>query len=685
MVCICAVWGHVHTRYVKIVMVAGIREGSVFAPPSVSAASATSSMSPSTSQSRSGSQQRTGSPSASSTQSASQVTTATQTQSQSPSDTASPTTTQTPSQSLSATASPTNTGTASQTPSQTQLQTFSATLTATASHSATCSRTLTPSPTVTSASSSARFSARPYRLLFNPPDLNVHAIVSDSLPPLSVTVTLDTCDAPSVLLSCAAIAAENSSQELGLALAPASNIRVMPSCQGSTSVLPNVVTVGGDFGTGGGWASLSCEAFSPDSGRSIAAGTLSLAIIPTVWPVFDHAIVVSREGLLRSVADGSIFNASEYFSRASCAEIANCSAASAMTIAQQIFSAQFEHGSRVETSALVQPFSVTLLGSTILVLHTNRASFDDSTTVALGNASCSEVAHSPDGRWLSFRTPAATVICPALTSSRDCGYTTLVITNRANESASSYAGTLSCPPFCPGITGTMLVPLAMLSENDLSVRFAVASPAQAGGLATLTTVSSETSLGIYYALACSKSGLYTDPATGACTNVSNPAAALCAFGSGDSCQICPEGCTCPGGARCWTRAGFYSPSENSPAVSSCLPPLASVRCAGWSAGSAETQCGPGYLQGSYLCAACADNFFAVGDGSCAACPVIQGALFSGVHYRAHTTRPIAGAGSWEKYKGLLALVGGVVGFAAAVYGILAVVVFVAGGLFGIIC
>lgn len=191
-------------------------------------------------------------------------------------------------------------------------------------------------------------------------------------------------------------------------------------------------------------------------------------------------------------------------------------------------------------------------------------------------------------------------------------------------------------PFLLCWKGTSLVPLAMLGENEHSVLFTVASPAQGGGLATPTTVSSDTSLGIYYALACSKSGLYTDPATGACINASDPASVRCAFGSGDSCQICPDGCVCPGGARCWTRAGFYSPSESSPAVSSCLPPLASVRCAGWSAGSAVTQCGPGYLQGSYLCAACANNFFAVGDGSCSACPLIQGALWRSMHSRVYS-------------------------------------------------
>ena len=60
------------------------------------------------------------------------------------------------------------------------------------------------------------------------------------------------------------------------------------------------------------------------------------------------------------------------------------------------------------------------------------------------------------------------------------------------------------------------------SVNGSDSVFVPASPAQGGALATPASVAPQTSLGIYYALACAASGLYTDPTTGACANASNP-------------------------------------------------------------------------------------------------------------------------------------------------------------------
>jgi len=81
-----------------------------------------------------------------------------------------------------------------------------------------------------------------------------------------------------------------------------------------------------------------------------------------------------------------------------------------------------------------------------------------------------------------------------------------------------------------------------------------------------------TSEGVYVAVACARTGLWTDPTGGACTNSSDSASFLCAYGGGDACVTCPTGALCPGGSRLWNRAGHWVASEAARAVSRCAPP-----------------------------------------------------------------------------------------------------------------
>jgi hypothetical protein len=158
--------------------------------------------------------------------------------------------------------------------------------------------------------------------------------------------------------------------------------------------------------------------------------------------------------------------------------------------------------------------------------------------------------------------------------------------------------------------------------------------------------------GIYYTLLCAQTGLYTDPTTGACSNASDPASYACAYGAGAACVDCPSGALCPGGFRLWPRPGYWVPTETAGAVSACPPPEPAARCPGWGTAAAVSEdgsvsaCGVGYLSGSYLCSVCSPAFYGSDDGSCAACPVITGA--------------------WDRYRGLLLLVAGLVGFLLAV-------------------
>jgi hypothetical protein len=63
---------------------------------------------------------------------------------------------------------------------------------------------------------------------------------------------------------------------------------------GSSPVaLPGSVVVGAAYGSGGGTGSLACEAVSAASGASSAYAALQLAVTPTLWPVWEDAIVAT--------------------------------------------------------------------------------------------------------------------------------------------------------------------------------------------------------------------------------------------------------------------------------------------------------------------------------------------------------------------------------------------------------
>jgi hypothetical protein len=143
-------------------------------------------------------------------------------------------------------------------------------------------------------------------------------------------------------------------------------------------------------------------------------------------------------------------------------------------------------------------------------------------------------------------------------------------------------------------------------------------------------------------------------------NVSDPASLSCAYGAGSDCRLCPSGGLCPGGYRLWSRPGYWVASEASDSVVTCAYP-ATERCVGWDAAGGGTSCGRGYLAGSVRCGACALRFYDPGTGACASCPVVSSA--------------------WERYRGLLGLVAGLVVVVSVVAAALFVVVKLAGGTF----
>ena len=291
-------------------------------------------------------------------------------------------------------------------------------------------------------------------------------------------------------------------------------------------------------------------------------------------------------------------------------------------------------GSGLSPDPSAAAFSLTLSGPTLLVLRarsggTFRASAAGF-SIGMGGVACPVLSASSDGLWAVFRSPNSSDI----THGGDSAYAPLTLTTAGESDPVTNATTargasLACPPFCPG-TGVATVPIAVdtLGLPSSFTAAVVTRPASGTGAPTVTLAQqSQSSLGFFYAASCSRTGLYTDPASGACTNASNPASELCAFGSGDSCTTCPTGGLCPGGSRVWPRPGFYASTERS-GVLPCPPPDAAERCLGWDAASSAPLCGPTYLAGSYLCQACAVGSYSNGDGTCRLCPKSTGEFLS---------------------------------------------------------
>lgn len=105
----------------------------------------------------------------------------------------------------------------------------------------------------------------------------------------------------------------------------------------------------------------------------------------------------------------------------------------------------------------------------------------------------------------------------------------------------------------------LVVPFAADSDG------AVFSPALQSSVvnarvARFASASYSLSPGLRYSRSCADAG-YTDTASGACSNFSDPASFQCALGAGDSCSECPSNSLCPGGKQQWPRPGFFAFSE----------------------------------------------------------------------------------------------------------------------------
>ena len=468
---------------------------------------------------------------------------------------------------------------------------------------------------------------------------DVAVAVSDSSVAASLRLWLDRCpsenDLAAAIVRCDA--AEDSPRTLYAAVgqsaaavsasSPATLDEICDTATVSPVRLAQAAWVGAFFSQDAGAAdrggTLRCSVSDAGTGQVLASGSLAIVSSPTTWPLWDDAISVSAAGAMRSARLGLVVNATSALLAAAATLNPGSPTALASALAcplAVLLAAQgvWAHTSLPPASSISQAFTLTLVGASRVVFRAaaSGAFSANQTNASLSGARCNISAVSADGAWAVLDTPSSMSLCRS--DSRECGYARLVVVTAA--SPLRRGASLACPPFCPGVVGSGVVPVAS-SEGDFVLGLEPSSPV--GALPVALPAARTTSAGIFYAVECADTGLWTDPTSGACSNASDPASYGCAYGGGSACSVCPVGAVCPGGARLWPRAGFWSPSEGSPAVLACARPLPALRCLGWNALTASTQCGPGYLQGSYLCGACARGFYTDDAGSCTPCPVIS--------------------------------------------------------------
>ena len=489
------------------------------------------------------------------------------------------------------------------------------------------------------------------------------ASISDGLPVSAFSIWLSRCPSTSDLaaLATTSISCEVSAGspavpvfaaliQTGNAAAPAPRAPFAMNAAACASAAPgahaqlaSTVFVGAFFRAPRMTVDLVCSihtAFAATSAmqETLALTSFPLRVVPTRWPLWDDAILVAASGAMRSARLGITLNATPALLQAaanaprstpleSLLSVALASPATVLAAARSVWETDALNYSRRLIEAAELPgspsFTLTLSGASRVVLFAGATGLRTcaplaATNATLGGAPCNLSAVSDDGTWAVLDTPSSTELCGTTTG--DCGYAALALTSASDED--SLGAALVCPPFCPGAVSGGTVPVASGGGFSLGI-----GPSSArGALPTLlpSDDSGTSSEGIFYAAACAQTGLYTDPAMGACTNASDPASYACAYGSGSGCIACPGGALCPGGSRLWARVGFWVPSDSSTTVLPCAPPDPEVKCGGWNVTRGAVQCGAPYQTGSLRCGACNSGFYLPGDGSCEACPVIAG-------------------------------------------------------------
>jgi hypothetical protein len=275
-------------------------------------------------------------------------------------------------------------------------------------------------------------------------------------------------------------------------------------------------SVGAYYGTGAGPGQLAC-AFTGSTAPSLLALSFqsSLTVRSTLWPVWEDAIVVVPTGLMRSIRFSRALNGSAALLAESPGSSTPSAALSDLTAVLAATRKTWQNVSLADASLIsaARPFSLTLNGAAVIVLRAATRAFAPGMAAAMGLTGCTLGPVSNDGKWTVLITPTTSAACAnataAVDAAADCGYRSLVLNTTPVGGAA-----LTCPPFCAGaVSAPSAVP--MFPGSDGSSGFVLGSyPPPGSGLPPVPLPgqgSADTSLGFYYAKACSAAGEFGAP------------------------------------------------------------------------------------------------------------------------------------------------------------------------------
>lgn len=320
--------------------------------------------------------------------------------------------------------------------------------------------------------------------------------VTDAAEPALVQAWLSRCPGVGVSMRCAAFAGASSSSLLPPVLQGAS---VLPFVQAAprsgdagacdpTSDAPVLLSpaaaVGAVYGTAGGAAFLSCQVYSADSGDSLGFATTPLSVTPTLWPVWEDAILVAPSGLMRSARLSITLNATAKLhavatdAAASCGDpllasgpgcigrLCNSTLSVAVTPAAVVSVADGIWGPvPLPRNDGGGSLTLTLTASSLILLRSLRYAFSNGTNATLGGAPCPVLAVSPDGLWALLQTPTPAQLCGS--DEVECGYCTLRV--RAPPSSPGVGAFNRGALACPSARGPLALPRASLPSSLLAL------------------------------------------------------------------------------------------------------------------------------------------------------------------------------------------------------------------------
>jgi len=154
---------------------------------------------------------------------------------------------------------------------------------------------------------------------------------------------------------------------------------------------------------------------------SIASTSVTLLIQPTLWPLFDDAVLMGSAGRMRSSQLGLRSQGITDLISAAPAVLLTCRADS------------MGNESLPNTTA---PFTMTLAGASRVVMRAISrypAISSGNASATINGVACNVSAVSDDGAWAVVETPSALQVCGS--SSQDCGYVTLTLASESVQSA----------------------------------------------------------------------------------------------------------------------------------------------------------------------------------------------------------------------------------------------------------